>query len=99
VLATLARSPRYSSHPDDAKNFRGYGQRVAEAAAASATRDVALAQAFCSVALIVLTCVACVCLFFSALSWDRYHRSRRLMMLAWLLAFAAPFAISTIPIR
>ena len=83
----------------DASSFRAYGQRVAEASGAAAMVDIMWIRVQCSRVLVGVNLFAIVVLLLALYFWDVYHRSRKLMLTSWLLAFAAPFAISTTPTR
>jgi hypothetical protein len=83
----------------DASSFRSYSQRVAETAAASAMLDIMWIRVQCSRVLVIVNIFAIVVLLLALYYWNVYHRSRKLMLFSWLLAFAAPFAISTTPTR
>ena len=80
-------------------NIRDYFERVAKSTGAAAMRDVALARVYCAIALVIIIFFSIITLFMAAQCWDRYSQSRKLMLLTWLLAFAAPFGISTVPMR
>ena len=99
VLEVATQNVTYDAGGEDAADLSSYTERVVKACGASAMRDVMLIRYWSSWVLFALTCLALLSIFAALKKWDHYHTSRKFMLLAWLLAFAAPFAISTIPTR
>jgi len=99
VISHANANITYTADPADSASFRGYSQRVAMSAGAAAMRDVAQVRVYCSLLNIALSLTSAVFLAVSLCCWSYYHKSRQLLMVAWLLSFAVPFGISTVPTR
>ena len=83
----------------DDLSFRNYTERVIRASGAAAVVRVVHARYITDLAGVGLTVGAITLLALALRSWDHYGRSSRLLLVAWLLAFAAPFGVSAIPTR
>lgn len=61
--------------------------------------QAAVVQAIGSSVLAVLGLASLALILMAQIHWDRFRRSRRLLMTAWFVAVAAPFLVSTVPAR
>jgi len=61
--------------------------------------QAAVVQAIGSSVLAALGLASLALVLLAQIHWDRFRRSRRLLMTAWFVAVAAPFLVSTVPAR
>jgi len=61
--------------------------------------QAAVVQAIGSSVLASLGVASLALVLLAQIHWDRFRRSRRLLMTAWFVAVAAPFLVSTVPAR
>lgn len=99
TLAVGAENVTYGARKNDTINFRGFTERLTKSALSSALRDVKHAQFWIQIATVGLTIVALLAIVLAQWTWAKYKTSRKLMLVAWLFAFAVPFAVSAAPTR
>lgn len=58
-----------------------------------------MVQAIGSTVLAVLGVISLVLVVLAQVQWDRFRRSRQMLMAAWMVAVAAPFIVSIVPAR
>lgn len=61
--------------------------------------QAAVVQAIGSSVLATLGLASLALILMAQINWDRFRKSRRLLMTAWFVAVAAPFLVSTVPAR
>ena len=97
-LAVAQGNSTYMS-ATDALSFRNYTERVTRVTFAVAVKDILYAHFWCDVGALVMNALALVSIWAALSSWDTYSRSRKWLLITWLLSFASPFLISLVPTR
>jgi hypothetical protein len=99
LVQTAETNVTYGAVMNDTLSFQFYTKRTAETAVSAAILRVRMAQCFCEAVALVAAFIALVLCVAALYTWSTYRISRRLLLAAWILSFASPFAVSAIPSR